>query len=109
MLPPDVARQAIASGWVELHPVAVAGMAPENLVMIYSPRDEQEVNVIFALLQAAYRYAGGRLPEHIEKTNPRRKKSEEGIQRNLEALTQKRETYSQMEKNDDKDCRYHPL
>lgn len=64
MLPPDVARQAIASGWAELHPVAVAGMAPENLVMIYSPRDEQEANVIYDLLQAAYRYAGGRLPEH---------------------------------------------
>lgn len=66
MLPPDIARQAIASGWAEVHPVAVAGMAPENLVMVYSPRDEQEVNVIFALLQAAYRYAGGRLPEQTE-------------------------------------------
>ena len=67
MLPPDVVRQAVASGWAEVHPVAAAGMAPENLVMVYSPRDEQEVNVLFALLQAAYRYAGGRLPEHTEK------------------------------------------
>ena len=33
-------------------------MAPENLVMVYSPRDEQEANVIYDLLQAAYRYAG---------------------------------------------------
>ncbi len=65
MLPPDVARQAVASGWAEVHPVAVAGMAPENLVMVYSPRDKQEVNVIFALLQAAYRYAGGRLQTEI--------------------------------------------
>ena len=31
--------------------------------MVYGPRDEREVNVIFDLLQAAYRYAGGRLPE----------------------------------------------
>lgn len=62
-LPPDVARQAAASGWAEVHPVALAGMAPENMVMVYGPRDEREVNVIFDLLQAAYRYAGGRLPE----------------------------------------------
>ncbi len=62
-LPPDVARQAVAAGWAEVHPVARAGMAPENDVMIYGPRDEQEVDVIFGLLQAAYRYAGGRLPE----------------------------------------------
>ncbi len=31
--------------------------------MIYGPRNEEEANVIFDLLQAAYRYAGGRLPE----------------------------------------------
>jgi hypothetical protein len=31
--------------------------------MVYSPRDEREVNVIFDLLQAAYRYADGCLPE----------------------------------------------
>ena len=46
-----------------MHPVALAGMAPENIVMVYGPRDEQEVNVIFNFLQAAYGYAGGRLPE----------------------------------------------
>lgn len=34
-LPPDVAREAIASGWAEVHPVSLAGMAPENIVMIY--------------------------------------------------------------------------
>ncbi len=31
--------------------------------MVYGPRDEREANVIFDLLQAAYRYVGGRLPE----------------------------------------------
>jgi len=62
-LPPDVARQAVTSGWAEVHPVALAGMAPENMVMVYGPRDVREVNVIFDLLQAAYRYAGGHLPE----------------------------------------------
>ena len=64
-LPPDVARQAIASGWAEVHPVALAGMAPKNMVMVYGPRDEREVNVIFDLLQAAYRYAGGHLSKKV--------------------------------------------
>ncbi len=30
--------------------------------MFSGPRDEREVNVIFDLLQTAYRYAGGHLP-----------------------------------------------
>lgn len=62
-LPPDVARQAVTAGWAEVHPVARAGMAPENMVMVYGPRDEHEVDIIFGLLLAAYRYAGGRVRE----------------------------------------------
>jgi hypothetical protein len=46
-----------------VHPIALAEMAPENMVMIYGPRNEEEVNVIFDLLQAAYHYAGACLPE----------------------------------------------
>jgi len=32
-----------------VHPVALVGMVPENIVMIYAQRDEREVNVIFDL------------------------------------------------------------
>jgi hypothetical protein len=46
-------------------------MAPENAVMVYSPRDEQEVNVILpCCTPAAYRSAGGRLPEQTERPIP---------------------------------------
>src|SRR5207245_9679109 len=55
-LPPDVARQAVASGWAEVHPVALAGMAPENMVRVYCPSDARKVKVLVALLQVAYRY-----------------------------------------------------
>jgi hypothetical protein len=48
--------------WAEVYSVTLAGMAPENMVMIYDPHNEEEINVIFDLLQAAYRYAGGHLP-----------------------------------------------
>jgi len=66
-LPPDVAREAVAAGWAEVHPVARAGMAPQHFVMLYGPRDESEVDVIFGLILAAYRYAGGRgIPEESQ-------------------------------------------
>jgi hypothetical protein len=55
-----MAREAVASGWAEVHPVARAGMAPEHDVMLYGPRDEREVDVVFGLIAAALRQAGGR-------------------------------------------------
>jgi phospholipase/carboxylesterase len=61
-LPPAVAHDAVAAGWAEVHPVAQAGAAPTNIVMLYGPRDEREVQVLFELILAAYRYAGGRAP-----------------------------------------------
>ncbi|MGH2521012.1 MAG: luciferase family protein [Anaerolineales bacterium] len=64
-LPPAVAQEAVAAGWAEVHPVAQAGMAPTNIVMLYGPRDESEVNVLFELILAAYRYAGGRDPVRV--------------------------------------------
>ncbi len=57
---PDVAREAVAAGWAEVHPVARAGTAPEHFVMLYGSRDEGEIDVVFGLVLAAYRYAGGR-------------------------------------------------
>jgi hypothetical protein len=56
-LPPPVAEQAVAQGWAEIHPVARAGRASQNKVMVYGPRDRDEIDIIFALLEAACRYA----------------------------------------------------
>ncbi len=58
-LPPELAPEAVAAGWAEVHPVARAGAAPSNLVMIYGPRDADEVDVVFELVLSAYLYAGG--------------------------------------------------
>jgi hypothetical protein len=58
-LPPDLAQEAVAAGWAEVHPVAKAGMAPGHLVMLYGPRDEGEVEVLFQLILVAVRRAGG--------------------------------------------------
>lgn len=60
-LPPDTAELARARGWAELHPVARSGMIPETTVMVYGPRDTDELDVVLSLVRASYRYAGGRV------------------------------------------------
>ncbi len=59
VLPPEVAREAIEKGWAEQHPVARMGYIPQNVVMIYAPRDAEEVEVVASLVTESYRYAGG--------------------------------------------------
>jgi hypothetical protein len=58
-LPPEIAHKATGKGWAEQHPVARMGYIPQNVVMIYAPRDVQEVEVVAGLVVEAYRYAGG--------------------------------------------------
>jgi hypothetical protein len=60
VLPPDLAEAAVAAGWAEVHPVALAGQAPTNRVMLFGPRDQDEIDVLFGLIAAAVRYAGAR-------------------------------------------------
>jgi len=62
-LPPEVAQEAIGKGWAEQHPVARMGYIPQNVVMIYAPRDAQEIEVVAGLVVEAYRYASGVLPD----------------------------------------------
>ncbi len=58
-LPPELANEAIATGWAELHPFAMRGLIPPTTVMLYAPRDPDELEVVFSLVAAAYRFAGG--------------------------------------------------
>lgn len=58
-LPPALADEAIARGWAEAHPVARLGMIPPNVVMLYAPRDEEEVAVVGNLVRAAHAFARG--------------------------------------------------
>ena len=62
-LPPEVAQEAIGKGWAEQHPVARMGYIPPNVVMIYAPRDAQEIEVVAGLVVEAYRYASGVVPD----------------------------------------------
>jgi hypothetical protein len=62
-LPPEVAQVAVEKGWAEQHPAARMGRMQQNVVMIYAPRDAQEIEVVAGLVAEAYRYAGGAVPD----------------------------------------------
>ncbi|MFN2400158.1 MAG: luciferase family protein [Gemmatimonadaceae bacterium] len=61
-LPPELALEAAERGWAEVHPVARRGLLPPNVVMLYSPRDEDEVRVVLDIVRAGHVFARGDAP-----------------------------------------------
>ena len=57
MLPPELVREAVDAGWAEPHPVARMGLIPETAVMLYAPRDGDELAVIETLIRASHAFA----------------------------------------------------
>jgi phospholipase/carboxylesterase len=58
-LPPERAREAIEAGWAEPHPMALY-MGNEGMVMLYTPRTLEELDVIFQLVVDSYNFVTGR-------------------------------------------------
>jgi hypothetical protein len=58
-LPERRAREAIRAGWAEFHPLVEEGRLPPTVVMIYAPRDEDELAVVSGLVRESYQYARG--------------------------------------------------
>jgi hypothetical protein len=58
-LPLELAVFAINAGWAEVHTTTWLGDAPANSVMLYSPRNEAELELIWELVQESYRFATG--------------------------------------------------
>jgi phospholipase/carboxylesterase len=58
-LPPDVVDQVIENGWAERHPLAGQHGLPANIVMVYGPRDEDELAVVEDLVRASHALATG--------------------------------------------------
>jgi hypothetical protein len=58
-LPEALAQAACDAGWAEPHPLAASGRAPKTLVMVFAPRDDEELDVVAQLVEASYRYASG--------------------------------------------------
>jgi hypothetical protein len=57
MLPTEMVTEAVAAGWAEPHPVALRGLIPSTAVMLYAPRDDEELDVIERLVGASHAFA----------------------------------------------------
>lgn len=56
-LPPDIVDTVIDKGWAERHPLAGKHGLPDNIVMVYGPRDDAELEIIAALVQVSHAHA----------------------------------------------------
>ncbi|HEY3498611.1 MAG TPA: luciferase family protein [Polyangiaceae bacterium] len=59
-LPSTIVDAVIANGWAERHPLAGKHGLPDNIVMVYGPRDENELAVVKELVRASYERASSR-------------------------------------------------
>jgi hypothetical protein len=58
-LPDDVRDEALEKGWAEPHPLVARGLVPASVVMLYGPRDPEELEIIWALVQESHGFASG--------------------------------------------------
>ena len=56
-LPHDVGAHATDQGWVEMHPMAAAGIISPTAFLAFAPRDTDELEVAWSLICASYEYA----------------------------------------------------
>ena len=56
-LPLDLVEVIEAAGWTEPHFLALTGRLPRTHVMLYAPRDDDEVAVALELVHASYQFA----------------------------------------------------
>jgi phospholipase/carboxylesterase len=57
-LPLERAREAVEKGWAEPHPIAHY-LGNEGMVMLYTPLDEMELEIIFGLILDSYNFVIG--------------------------------------------------
>src|SRR4051812_22425571 len=57
-MPPSDVESVVARGWAERHPIYTLGVHPA-LVLIYAPRDSEELATVFSLVTHSWRFAGG--------------------------------------------------
>lgn len=58
-LPTEAAEAAIVAGWAEFHPYVLKGLLARHYVMIYGPRDAEEVDIAFRFVQLSRDFAAG--------------------------------------------------
>lgn len=58
-LPPAIVQMVIDNGWAERHPLAGKHGLPSNIVMVYGPRDDAELEIVTGLVRASHAGACG--------------------------------------------------
>ena len=58
VLPESLATEAVEAGWGELHPLAGTAV-PATTLLVYAPRDPDEIDVVLGLLEQSYEFARG--------------------------------------------------
>lgn len=59
MLPPEEVKTVKATGWGEDHYLVTQGHFPPGLVMVFSPRDAEELEAVKKIVARSYEYATG--------------------------------------------------
>ena len=58
-LPTPIRQRSIAAGWSQAHPAVRPCFVAETLVMVYGPRDPEELEIVLQLVMASYQFALG--------------------------------------------------
>jgi Family of unknown function (DUF5519) len=62
-LHPEDEAVVLKSGWGELHPLSRGGwltrFVPQRFMMVYAPRDEEELELVLEIVRAAVWWVGG--------------------------------------------------
>lgn len=58
-LPSRWRGEAVTKGWAEPHPAGMVAVMPSSDVMVYGPRDERELDVVYNLVLLSYQFAKG--------------------------------------------------
>lgn len=59
-LPFEEAAEAVEKSWAEYHPLAKIGVLPPSMVMLYGPRDDDELEIVWRLVQSSHQFARGK-------------------------------------------------
>ncbi len=59
-LSPDLAKDAVEAGWAAHHPWADQRPGWEGFVMIFSPMDREELEVVMQLVEGSYKFVTGK-------------------------------------------------
>ena len=58
-LDPELAKEAVRTGWAISHPWALQREGWEGFVMIYTPQNERELDVVAGLVEQSYAFVTG--------------------------------------------------